>query len=419
VESITVTGGTRLRGSVRVSGAKNAALPILAATILVPGEHRVRNVPRLRDVDTMSRLLETLGAKVERLGDELRIETGALSGDEAPYDMVKTMRASVLVLGPLLARANQARVSLPGGCAIGERPVNLHLAAMRALGAEISIEHGYITARSGRLRGARIHFEKQTVTGTENALMAAVTAEGTTELTNAACEPEVADLAQALCGMGARISGAGTPTIVIRGVERLHPLDHTVMPDRIEAGTLMLAAAITRGDVLVEGADPAHLVAVTAKLREAGARVEETPAGVRVEGPARPRAIDIKTGPYPEFPTDMQAQFMALLAVSRGLGVIHETIFENRYVHVAELKRLGADITLDGNLALVRGKAALSGARVMATDLRASASLVLAGLRAEGETVVARAYHLDRGYERLDQKLAVVGARTGRIRENL
>ncbi len=417
MESITIVGGSRLRGTVRVGGAKNAALPILAATILVPGEHRVRNVPRLRDVDTMARLLEILGARVERSGDDMVIETGALSGEEAPYDLVKTMRASVLVLGPLLARAGQARVSLPGGCAIGERPVNLHLAAMKALGAEIAIEHGYITARSGRLRGARIHFEKQTVTGTENALMAAVTAEGSTEITNAACEPEVADLARALSGMGARISGAGTATIVVHGVEKLRPIDHGVMPDRIEAGTLMLAAAMTRGDVLVEGAEPAHLEAVLAKLREAGVRVEETPAGVRVEGPARPRAVDIKTGPYPEFPTDMQAQFMALLAVSRGLGVIHETIFENRYVHVAELKRLGADISLDGNLAIVRGKAALSGARVMATDLRASASLVLAGLRAEGETVVARAYHLDRGYERLDEKLAGIGAKTGRIRE--
>ncbi len=417
MESITIAGGPRLRGSVRVGGAKNAALPILAATILVPGEHRVRNVPHLRDVDTMTQLLEILGAKVEWRGGELFISTRALSGEEAPYDLVKTMRASVLVLGPLLARAGQARVSLPGGCAIGERPVNLHLAAMRALGAEIAIEHGYITARSGRLRGARIHFEKQTVTGTENALMAAVTAEGSTEITNAACEPEITDLARALSGMGARIFGAGTAAIVVHGVEQLRPLDHTVMPDRIEAGTLMLAAAITRGDVLVEGADPAHLGAVLAKLREAGARVEETPAGVRVEGPPRPRAVDIKTGPYPEFPTDMQAQFMALLAVSRGLGVIHETIFENRYVHVAELKRLGADITLDGNLAIVRGKASLSGARVMATDLRASASLVLAGLRAEGETVVARAYHLDRGYERLDEKLAGIGARTGRVRE--
>ena len=419
MESITISGGARLRGEVRVGGAKNAALPILAATLLAPGQHRVRNVPQLRDVDTMGRVLAVLGARVERSGGDLTVATGPLSGEEAPYDLVKTMRASVLVLGPLLARTGRARVSLPGGCAIGERPVNLHLTAMRALGAEIALEHGYISARAERLRGARIHFEKQTVTGTENALMAAVLAEGTTEIGNAACEPEIVDLARALSGMGARIAGAGTPTITVQGVARLAPLDHTVMPDRIEAGTLMLAAAITRGDVLVAGAEPAHLGAVIAKLREAGARVEETPAGVRVEGPGRPRAVDIKTGPYPEFPTDMQAQFMALLSVSRGLGVVHETVFENRYVHVAELKRLGAEISLDGNLALVRGRPGLSGARVMATDLRASASLVLAGLRAEGETVVARAYHLDRGYERLDAKLASLGAATGRIREQL
>jgi UDP-N-acetylglucosamine 1-carboxyvinyltransferase len=419
MESITISGGARLRGEVRVGGAKNAALPILAATLLAPGQHRVRNVPQLRDVDTMGRLLAVLGARVERSGGDLTVATCPLSGEEAPYDLVKTMRASVLVLGPLLARTGRARVSLPGGCAIGERPVNLHLTAMRALGAEIALEHGYISARAERLRGARIHFEKQTVTGTENALMAAVLAEGTTEIGNAACEPEIVDLARALTGMGARIAGAGTPTITVQGVARLAPLDHTVMPDRIEAGTLMLAAAITRGDVLVAGAEPAHLGAVIAKLREAGVRVEETPAGVRVEGPGRPRAVDIKTGPYPEFPTDMQAQFMALLSVSRGLGVVHETVFENRYVHVAELKRLGAEISLDGNLALVRGRPGLSGARVMATDLRASASLVLAGLRAEGETVVARAYHLDRGYERLDAKLASLGAATGRIREQV
>jgi UDP-N-acetylglucosamine 1-carboxyvinyltransferase len=419
MESITISGGARLEGEVRVSGAKNAALPILAATLLAPGEHRVRNVPRLRDVDTMGRLLGVLGARVERDGGDVTVTTGPLTGEEAPYDLVKTMRASVLVLGPLLARTGRARVSLPGGCAIGERPVNLHLAAMRALGAEISLEHGYISARAERLHGARIHFEKQTVTGTENALMAAALAEGTTEIGNAACEPEIVDLARALTAMGARIAGAGTPTVTVQGVPRLEPLDHTVMPDRIEAGTLMLAAAITRGDVLVAGAEAAHLGAVIAKLRESGARVEETPRGVRVEGPGRPRAVDIKTGPYPEFPTDMQAQFMALLAVSRGLGVVHETVFENRYVHVAELKRLGAEISLDGNLALVRGRPGLSGARVMATDLRASASLVLAGLRAEGETVVARAYHLDRGYERLDAKLAAVGARTGRIQETI
>jgi UDP-N-acetylglucosamine 1-carboxyvinyltransferase len=419
MESITISGGVKLRGTVRVSGAKNAALPILAATILVPGRHRVRNCPELRDVATMCRLLTILGAEVERRGDEIVVDTGELSGEEAPYDLVKTMRASVLVLGPLLARAGRARVSLPGGCAIGERPVNLHLAALRALGAEIGLEHGYIHAQAGRLAGARFLFEKQTVTGTENLLMAATLAAGTTVIENAACEPEVADLARALSGMGAKIKGAGTATITVRGVESLKPLSHAVMPDRIEAGTLLLAGAITRGDVLVAGADPEHLGAVLAKLRETGAQIEVGAEGIRVRGPSRPRAVDIKTGPYPEFPTDMQAQFMALLAVSRGLAVITETVFENRYVHVAELKRLGADITLEGGHALVRGAAGLSGARVMATDLRASASLVLAGLRAEGETVIARAYHLDRGYERLDSKLAALGARTGRIRESV
>jgi len=417
VESITVGGGARLRGRVRVGGAKNAALPILAATILVPGEHRVRNVPRLRDVDTMCRLLTVLGARVERTGGDLLVNTLDLTGEEAPYELVKTMRASILVLGPLLARAGRARVSLPGGCAIGERPVNLHLAALRELGARIELEHGYIAAEAASLAGARIHFEKPTVTGTENLLMAAVLAPGTTILENAAREPEVGDLAAALCGMGARIAGAGSPTITVTGVERLGPLDHRVMPDRIEAGTLLVAGAITRGEVVVEGAEPAHLGAVIAKLRETGTRVEEVPGGLRVEGVARPRSVDVRTGPYPEFPTDMQAQFMALLAVARGLGVITETIFENRYVHVAELKRLGAEITLDGSHALVRGRPRLSGARVMATDLRASASLLLAGLRAEGETVVARAYHLDRGYERLDEKLAGLGAATGRISE--
>jgi UDP-N-acetylglucosamine 1-carboxyvinyltransferase len=418
MESITVTGGARLRGRVGVGGAKNAALPVLAATILVPGEHRVRNAPRLRDVDTMCRLLTVLGARVRREGEDVVVDTLELTGAEAPYDLVKTMRASVLVLGPLLARAGHARVSLPGGCAIGERPVNLHLAALRELGAEIGLEHGYITARAGRrLAGARLLFEKPTVTGTENALMAAVLATGTTVLENAACEPEVADLALALAGMGARITGAGTPTVTITGVDTLRPIDHRVMADRIEAGTLMVSAAITRGEVVVEGAPVAHLGAVIGKLRETGTRVEEVPGGVRVVGVARPRAVDVRTGPHPEFPTDMQAQFMALLSVSRGLGVITETIFENRFVHAAELKRMGADIALDGSHAIVRGRPGLMGAHVMASDLRASASLVLAGLRASGETVIARAYHLDRGYDRLDAKLAALGAQTGRTRD--
>ncbi len=414
MESITVRGNARLSGTVRVSGAKNASLPILAATLLASGKHRIGNVPDLRDVDTARRLLEKLGGRVRGHGD-LEVETGKETMAEAPYDLVKTMRASVLVLGPLLARVGRARVSLPGGCAIGERPVNLHLMAMERLGAEISLEHGYIEARAEKLRGALIPFEEPTVTGTANAMMAAVLAVGETTPENAACEPELVDLAGALATMGARIRGAGTKTIVIRGVKKLRPISYTVMPDRIEAGTLMTAAAMTRGDVLIEGAVPKHSASVMDKLREAGAVLEEEGSGLRVRGPGRLRSVDVKTGPYPAFPTDMQAQFMALLSVSRGLGVITETIFENRFMHAAELKRMGADVVVEGNYAIVRGKKNLSGAEVMATDLRASASLVVAGLRAVGETIISRAYHLDRGYERLEEKLASLGARTSRI----
>lgn len=414
MEAVTVRGGARLRGSVSVSGAKNAALPIMAAVLLAPGRHRIRNVPRLRDVVTTCRLLDSVGARCSGEG-EITVDTGEVSSAEAPYELVKTMRASILVLGPLLARAGRARVSLPGGCAIGERPVDLHIAAMKALGAEIALTHGYIEARAEKLRGARITFEKSTVTGTANAMMAAVLAEGETVLENAACEPEIADLAGALRKMGARIGGAGTKTMTILGVPKLRPLSYTVMPDRIEAGTLMVAAAMTRGDVLIEGAVEGHSAAVIDKLREAGVYVVAEDGGLRVRGPGRVRSVDIRTGPYPAFPTDMQAQFMALLSVSRGLGVITETIFENRFMHVAELKRMGADITLEGNHALIRGRKGLSGTEVMATDLRASASLVLAALRGEGESVISRAYHLDRGYERLEEKLASLGARTGRM----
>jgi len=324
------------------------------------------------------------------------------------------MRASILVLGPLLARCGKARVSLPGGCAIGERPVNLHIMAMEALGAEILLEHGYIEARAEKLKGGVVTFEQPTVTGTANAMMAAVLAEGESVIENAACEPEIVDLAEALRSMGAKVRGAGTKTILIRGVKKLRPLTHTVMPDRIEAGTFMVAAALTRGDILISGGRPEHCEAVIDKLREAGVAVERERGGLRVRAPGRTRSVDVKTGPYPAFPTDMQAQFMALLSVSKGLGVITETIFENRFMHAAELKRMGGDITLEGNYALIRGRKGLSGAEVMATDLRASASLVLAGLRAEGETVISRAYHLDRGYERLEEKLASLGARTGR-----
>jgi UDP-N-acetylglucosamine 1-carboxyvinyltransferase len=414
VESITVRGNARLSGTVSVSGAKNASLPILAATLLASGTHRIGNVPDLRDVDTARRLLEKLGGRVRGHG-VLDIETGKETTAEAPYDLVKTMRASILVLGPLLARVGRARVSLPGGCAIGERPVNLHLMAMERLGAEITLEHGYIEARAEKLRGALIPFEEPTVTGTANAMMAAVLAVGETTIENAACEPELVDLAGALATMGARIRGAGTKTVVIRGVKKLRPISYTVMPDRIEAGTLMTAAAMTRGDVLIEGAVPKHSASVMDKLREAGAVLEEEGSGLRVRGPGRLRSVDVKTGPYPAFPTDMQAQFMALLSVSRGLGVITETIFENRFMHAAELKRMGSDVVVEGNYAIVRGKKNLSGAEVMATDLRASASLVIAGLKAVGETIISRAYHLDRGYERLEEKLASLGARTSRI----
>jgi UDP-N-acetylglucosamine 1-carboxyvinyltransferase len=414
VESITVRGNARLSGTVSVSGAKNASLPILAATLLASGTHRIGNVPDLRDVDTARRLLEKLGGRVRGHG-VLDIETGKETTAEAPYDLVKTMRASILVLGPLLARVGRARVSLPGGCAIGERPVNLHLMAMERLGAEITLEHGYIEARAEKLRGALIPFEEPTVTGTANAMMAAVLAVGETTIENAACEPELVDLAGALATMGARIRGAGTKTVVIRGVKKLRPISYTVMPDRIEAGTLMTAAAMTRGDVLIEGAVPKHSASVMDKLREAGAVLEEEGSGLRVRGPGRLRSVDVKTGPYPAFPTDMQAQFMALLSVSRGLGVITETIFENRFMHAAELKRMGSDVVVEGNYAIVRGKKNLSGAEVMATDLRASASLVIAGLKAVGETIISRAYHLDRGYERLEEKLASLGAKTSRV----
>lgn len=413
MEAVTVTGGARLKGRISVSGAKNASLPILAAVLLAPGRHRIRNVPRLRDVATACSLLDSVGARCRGEG-EITVDTGEVSSAEAPYELVKTMRASILVLGPLLARAGRARVSLPGGCAIGERPVDLHIMAMKALGAEVALAHGYIEARAEKLRGARITFEQSTVTGTANAMMAAVLAEGKTVLENAACEPEVTDLAGALRKMGAKISGAGSKTVTIRGVPKLRPLSYTVMPDRIEAGTLMVAAAMTRGDVLIEGAVEEHSAAVIDKLREAGVHIEEEEGGLRVRGPGRVRSVDLRTGPYPAFPTDMQAQFMALLAVSKGLGVITETIFENRFMHVAELKRMGADIALEGNHALIRGRKGLSGAEVMATDLRASASLVLAALRGEGKSMISRAYHLDRGYERLEEKLASLGAKTGR-----
>ena len=421
MDKIVVEGGVPLRGTVAVSGAKNAALPVMAAALLAEGDHVVRNVPDLADVRTMGRLLTHMGCEVGRgAGGDGRAVAVRVRGSvrpEAPYDLVRTMRASVVALGPLLARCGQARVSLPGGCAIGARPIDQHLKGLAALGAEIRLEHGYVQARapSGRLRGATFVFEGQTVTGTENVLMAAVLAEGRTVLGNCAREPEVVDLAGALTAMGARIAGAGTSEIRIDGVERLSPLDWSVIPDRIEAGTLLVAGALPGNDVVVEGCLPAHLESLLEKLRESGAAVDPVPGGLRVRGGGRPRPTDVRTAPFPGFPTDMQAQMMVLLALADGSSRVTETVFENRYMHVLELQRLGADITVDGKVALVRGVPALSGAPVMASDLRASAALVLAGLAAGGTTEVRRVYHLDRGYERLEQKLLPLGARIRRV----
>jgi UDP-N-acetylglucosamine 1-carboxyvinyltransferase len=412
MKGIVIEGGERLVGEVQVGGAKNAALPALAAALLVEGACTFTNCPHLRDVDTFQTLLENLGARLRWEGNgELRVDASYIKGVTAPYDLVKTMRASVLVLGPLLARMGEAVVSLPGGCAIGARPVNLHLKGLEQLGAQIELEHGYIKARAPRLRGERIYLDIPTVTGTENLMMAAALAEGITVIENAACEPEVEELAHILTAMGTDIVGAGTTVMTIRGVEQLQPVQYAIMPDRIEAGTLMVAAGITRGNVLIRGCRLAHVKAVVGKLREVG--MEFAPLGegeVRVVGDRRVRSVDVKTLPYPGFPTDMQAQFMALMTVANGLSAITETIFENRFMHVSELKRMGADIRVQGPTAIVAGVPQLSGAPVMATDLRASASLVLAGLAAEGQTVISRAYHLERGYEDLVGKLVALGA---------
>jgi len=410
VDKIVIHGGRRLTGEVLVSGAKNAALPLLFATLLAPGQHRLANVPALRDIDTAARLLEIVGARVKQENGCFTIDATAIRSDEAPYDLVRTMRASVLVLGPLLARVGHARVSLPGGCAIGARPINLHLKGLEALGARIELDHGYVEARTDRLRGAHISLDMPTVGGTENLMMAATLAKGTTVIENAAREPEIVDLARALLGMGAKIEGAGSDTITIDGVDELRPMDYQVMADRIEAGTYMVASAMTRGDVLVKGIDAAPLETFLSKLRETGTRVEETAAGIRVIGPDKIRSVDIRTQPHPGFPTDMQAQFMALMALGDGTSVISETVFENRFMHVCELQRLGADIVIDGHVATVKGVRSLCGAPVMATDLRASASLVIAGLASENTTEVARIYHLDRGYEKLEEKLKGLGA---------
>ncbi len=401
----------------RISGAKNAALPILAAGILPEGPVNIGNVPHLHDVTTMIALLGRMGVSVT-VGDRMEVEIDARQLNEpvASYDLVKTMRASILVLGPLLARFGRADVSLPGGCAIGARPVNLHVEGLKALGAEIEIESGYIRARAGRLKGARIVLDTVTVTGTENLMMAAVLADGRTVIENAAREPEVTDLAACLIAMGARIGGVGTDTLVIDGVERLHGCRYEVLPDRIEAGTYLIAGAITGGRVRARNARPEHLDAVLAKLREAGAEVSAGADWIEVDmGGRRPRAVDIRTAPYPAFPTDMQAQFAALDTVADGVGTVVETIFENRYMHMLELRRLGADVRIEGPTAIIRGVQRLSGAPVMATDLRASASLVVAGLVAEGTTAVQRIYHIDRGYECIEEKLGQLGASIKRV----
>ncbi|MBS2022766.1 MAG: UDP-N-acetylglucosamine 1-carboxyvinyltransferase [Deltaproteobacteria bacterium] len=443
MDAIEIEGGLPLSGEVSVSGSKNAALPMIAASLLAPGRSVFQEVPDLADIRTLGRLLGHMGAKVGR-GDgsepispslpppprgepipvgqpasrTFHVDASNLEKAEAPYELVKTMRASVLVLGPLVARFGRARVSLPGGCAIGARPIDQHLKGLEALGAQITLEGGYVIATAKRLKGATILFDLPTVTGTENLMMAAALADGKTVLENCAREPEIIALGEQLRAMGANITGEGTPLITIEGVDELKPANATVIPDRIEAGTLLCAVAIAGGDVLVKRAPVQHLEAALAKLREAGTSFTSESGGLRVRAPARPDAVDVITAPYPGYPTDLQAQLMALLSVAKGASRVVETVFENRFMHVNELQRLGADISVDGHTAVVKGVPRLSGAQVMATDLRASASLVLAGLRAEGKTTVSRVYHLDRGYEGLEKKLTSLGARVRRVPGN-
>jgi len=420
MDKIVVEGGNRLVGNLPISGAKNAALPLLAAALLPTGASTFKNVPQLADVRTMAKLLRMLGWEVEGTKRTLSIAPPAGKKKpklEAPYDLVKTMRASVLVLGPLVARYGRARVSLPGGCAIGARPIDQHLKGLQALGAKVTLEHGYVDVEAKRLKGATIVLDMPTVTGCENLMMAAALAKGRTVIENAAREPEVEELATVLNKMGANIQGAGTAVITIEGVDELHAIEHAIMPDRIEAGTFAVAAAMTRGDVLLEGARLEHLDAVISKLRAAGVTVSGEEGGVRVKGTGELQAVDIVTQPHPGFPTDMQAQFMVMACLAKGQSVIQEMIFENRYMHVPELGRMGADIQISGRVAVVRGGTKLTGASVMATDLRASASLVLAGLVAQGKTEVLRVYHLDRGYETIEKKLRAVGAKIKRAKQ--
>jgi UDP-N-acetylglucosamine 1-carboxyvinyltransferase len=423
MDKLLIRGGRRLTGQVPIAGAKNAALPELCAALLVDQPVLLHNVPQLQDVSTMLRLLRSMGVVAERsASDAVALDASQITAPEAPYDLVKTMRAAILVLGPLLARCGHARVSLPGGCAIGSRPVDQHIKGLQAMGAEISVEHGYILAKTTRLRGARITTDMVTVTGTENLMMAATLADGETLLENAAQEPEIGDLAKLLIAMGARIEGHGSSRIRIQGVDRLHsPIaPHSILPDRIEAGTYLCAVVAAGGDVTLLGADAQHLDAVIDKLRDTGATIshgaEAGQGWIRVQASGRPRAVGFRTSEYPAFPTDMQAQFMAIDCIADGVARISETIFENRFMHVNELVRLGARIEVDGHTALVTGVPALSGATVMATDLRASASLVIAGLVAKGETLVDRIYHLDRGYDRMEAKLRAIGADIERLK---
>lgn len=415
MDKMLIRGGKKLNGEIRNSGAKNAALPILTSALLTKGWNAFENVPDLVDIRTVKKLLNSFGVKTE--GDKtVRVNADDITSVEASYELVRTMRASILVLGPLVARMGEARVSLPGGCAIGARPVNLHIRALQEMGAEVELKEGYVEAKASRLKGATIYFDISTVTGTENIMMAAALADGTTLLKNAAREPEVVNLADVLNSMGARITGAGTDIIRIDGVDELHPVEAAVIPDRIEAGTFMIAAAITGGDIRIMEGNPAHHDALIAKLRDAGVTIAIDGTSIHVTGGERIRSIDLKTLPYPGFATDLQAQIMTLMTIATGLSVIAETVFENRFMHVSELMRMGADITIQGNSAVVRGVPRLYGAPVMATDLRASASLILAGLAAEGQTTLSRIYHLDRGYERLEDKFCALGADMERVK---
>ena len=416
MDKLKITGGRRLEGEVRISGAKNAALPIMCAALLTGKPLALANVPRLRDVSTMAKLLAQMGVAVDRGDQKTVLHAKEITDPTATYELVKTMRASVLVLGPLLARTGKARVSLPGGCAIGARPIDLHIKGFEKLGATVTTEYGYVEATAKRLKGAEIVFEKITVTGTENLMMAAALAEGQTTLIHAALEPEIVDLADLLNKMGAKISGAGTSTITIEGVPSLHGASHSIIPDRIEAGTFLAAGAITDSDLELTACNPSHLTSIIAKMRQAGANIEEVSGNLRVRGGRWLRSTDVSTHEYPGFATDMQAQYMAMMTQAAGIALITENIFENRFMHASELIRMGANIRIDGSRAVVAGKSRLTGAKVIASDLRASASLVLAALVAEGETVIDRIYHLDRGYEKIEEKLRSVGAQIERLK---